>query len=159
MKTIGPILIAVTVAARLFAADTNAVAPLKISSADATNYYDREMTVTGRVAQITIRPAVTFLNLDKAYPNSPFAVVIFHGKSDFFGDANALKGKSIEIRGKIIKYKDKPEIALDSTNQLTVLNDTNSVSKPKRKKKTPATQLPQVAPPVESSTNDFPEIM
>lgn len=143
----------------LSAAETNSVIPLKISAADATNYYDREMIVTGKVAQVTIRPTVTFLNLDSKFPDSPFAIVIIHGKSSYYGDANALKEKQIEIRGKITKYKDKPEIALDTTNQLTVLDSTNAVTKPKRKAKTPAVPPPGNAPPVEPSTNAFPEIM
>lgn len=120
------ILSVVTVAiVKSSAADTNTVAPLKISAADTTNYYDHVMIVTGKVAQVTIRPTVTFLNLDKKYPASPFEVVIFHGKSSFYGDANALRGKSIEIKGKIKKFHDKPEIMLDSTNQLAVLGVTN----------------------------------
>jgi DNA/RNA endonuclease YhcR with UshA esterase domain len=113
------------------------------------------LIVTGKVVQVTFRPSVTFLNLDKPFPNSPFAIVIIHGKSSYYGDANALKGKSVEISGKIKNYKDKPEIVLDSTNQLTVLNFTNSVSLPD----VPAKPLPKSAAPATSSTNDFPEIM
>jgi len=143
----------------LSADETNSLVPLKISAAEATNYYDRVMTVTGKVTQVTIRPTVTFLNLDSKYPESPFAIVIIHGKSSYYGDVNALKEKSIEIRGKIIKYNDKPEIVLDSTNQLTVLDLTNSVTKAKRKAKIPAVPSAGNAPPVETSTNTFPEIM
>jgi DNA/RNA endonuclease YhcR with UshA esterase domain len=143
----------------LSAAETNSLVPLKISATDATNYYDREMIVTGKVAQVTIRPTVTFLNLDAKFPDSPFAIVIIHGKSSYYGDVNALKEKSIEIRGKITKYNDKPEIVLDSTNQLTVLDLTNSVTKAKRKAKAAAVPPLDNAPPVESSTNTFPEIM
>lgn len=138
----------------LSAAETNNLAVLKISAVDATNYYDREMIVTGKVAQVTIRPTVTFLNLDKKYPDSPFEVVIFHGKSSFYGDANVLKGKSIEIRGKIKDYRDKPEIILDSTNQLTVLGVTN-LSLFLNPTAASATNSPPSAP----STNSFPEIM
>jgi len=143
----------------LSAAETNNPVPQKISAAEATNYYDREMIVTGKVAQVTIRSTVTFLNLDEKYPESPLAVVIIHGKSSYYGDANALKEKQIEIRGKITKYKDKPEIALDTTNQLTILDLTNSVSKLKRKtKKIPEIPAPNNVP-VEPSTNNLPEIM
>ena len=78
---------------------TNSPALVKIGAAAATNYYEQTVVVTGRVAQVTIRPTVTFLNLDKTYPDSPFSVVIFHGHSEFFGDANALKRKDIEIPG------------------------------------------------------------
>ena len=159
-KIILSVLMVATLAIKLSAADAGSPAPLKIGTLAATNYYDQMMIVTGKVAQVTIRPTVTFLNLDKSYPNSPFAVVIFHGQSSYYGDVNAVKGKSIEIRGKIIKYKGKPEIALDTTNQLTVLDFTNSVGKVKRKaKKIPAILPPNVAPPAGSSTNDFPEIM
>ena len=115
-----PAVLALTL--KLSAGETNHPALLKIGTADAASHYDQEMIVTGKVAQVTIRPAVTFLNLDKPFPNSPFSVVIFHGHSSFYGDANALKGKSIEIKGKIKNYQDKPEIALDSTNQLTVFD-------------------------------------
>jgi DNA/RNA endonuclease YhcR with UshA esterase domain len=140
--------------------ETNSLVALKISAADATNFYDREMIVTGKVAQVTIRPTVTFLNLDKKYPDSPFSVVIIHGHSQFFGDANALKGKSIEIKGKITNYKDKPEIALDSTNQLTVFDSSGKVITPTILQRAGATPIssPTNSPPVAPSTNNFPEI-
>jgi hypothetical protein len=77
-------------------------------------------------------------------------VVIFHGHSSFYGDANALKGKSIEIRGKIKNYRDKPEIILNDTNQLTVLGSFPFTSAP--------AAMPTNAPPEMPVTN-FPEIM
>ena len=139
------------------------LAPVKIGTLDATNYYDQTMIVTGKVVQVTIRPSVTFLNLDKPHPDSPFTVVIFHGKSSFYGNANALKGKSIEIRGKIKNFHDKPEIALDSTNQITVLGVTNLslLLQPPGESttNTPATPSPTKAPPAAPSTNDIPEIL
>ena len=171
MKTIFPILLAaLTFAIRSPAADTNAPASsniaspalIKIGTLAATNYYDRMVIVTGKVVQVTIRPTVTFLNLDKKYPNSPFAIVIIHGKSSYYGDVNTLKGKSVEIRGKIKNYKDKPEIVLDSTNQLTVLGITNlslPLNPPGASTTNfPATPSPANAPPVAPPTNGFPEI-
>jgi len=127
-----------------------AAALLKIGTADATNHYDQVMIVTGRVAQVTIRPTVTFLNLDRPFPDSPFTVVIFHGHSSFYGDADALKGKSIEIEGKITRYHDKPEIALDRASQLTMPGAFQSTNAP--------VVMPTNAPPVPPATN-FPEIM
>src|SRR5271166_5737161 len=106
MKTILSIFIASAFTITLPAVDTNTpavagdAALLKIGALQATNYYDQMMIVTGKVAQVTIRPSVTFLNLDKPYPDSLFAIVIIHGKSSYYGDANALRGKSVEIRGK-----------------------------------------------------------
>ena len=155
MKTFLSIFIATAFAVGLRAADTSAHAPLKIGALEATNYYDQMMIVTGKVAQVTIRPKVTFLNLDKKYPRSPFTVAIIHGHSEFFGDANKLKGKSIEIRGKIKNYKDKPEIILESTNQLTVLGVTNLNLFLNPPLVVPAISSPTNAP----STNSIPEIM
>ncbi len=169
MRTLLSILVVLTFAIRLSAADTNAPAlsktntsaPLKIGTADATNHYDEVMIVTGKVAQVTVRPTVTFLNLDQPFPNSPFSVVIFHGHSSFYGDANALKGKSIEIRGKIKKYNDKPEIALDSTNQLTVFDSKGMIitSTILQSTNVPAVHQSTNAPPPSTQSTNFPEIM
>lgn len=172
MRTLLFILAVLTFAIQLPADDTNApalpkagaTAPLKIGTADADKYYDQTMTVTGRVAQVTIRPTVTFLNLDKAFPDSPFTVVIFHGHSSFYGDANALRGKSIEIKGKIKNYRDKPEIALDSTNQLTVfdskgVNITSTILQLTNHAPV-MPQPPNAAPPAPATTStNLPEIM
>jgi DNA/RNA endonuclease YhcR with UshA esterase domain len=160
MKTLLFIFAGLTFAIEASAADTNAAAPLKIGTADATNHYDQEMIVTGKVAQVTIRPTVTFLNLDKPFPNSPFTVVIFHGHSSFYGDANALKGKSIEIKGKIKNYQDKPEIVLDRTNQLTVFDSKGVIITSAILQSTnhAPVVVPTNAPPAMSATN-FPEIM
>jgi hypothetical protein len=146
------VLAALAVALKLSAADTNATVPLKIGTADAASHYDQEMIVTGRVAQVTIRPTVTFLNLDKPFPDSPFTVVIFPKQRPLFGDLDALRRKSIAVRGTIKKYNDKPEIILEKTNQLTVFGLTNwpvPLVRP-----TTATN----APPAATATNQ-PEIM
>jgi DNA/RNA endonuclease YhcR with UshA esterase domain len=164
MRTFLSFLVILTFAIRLSAADTNAPArpkarvsaPVKISAGEAEKHYDEEMIVTGKVAQVTIRPKVTFLNIDKAFPNSPFTVVIFHGQSSYFGDVNALKGKAIEIRGKIKKFNDRPEIALNDTNQLTVLESPEPARVPD---KTPAAAPATNAPTPSADTNSFPDIM
>ena len=94
--------------------------PVKIGTPEAKKYYGQEMIVTGTVAQVSIRPGIVFLNMDKPYPRSPFTLVIFPAATNQFGDLKALKGASVEARGKIADYHNKPEIVLDKTNQLTV---------------------------------------
>ena len=125
MKLFCSVLVTMVLVLTAPAADTNAPALLKIGTGAAASYYDQEMIVTGKVAQVTIRPTVTFLNLDKPYPDSPFTVVIFPKQRPLFGDLDALRRKSIEVRGTIKKYNDKPEIVLETTNQLTVFGLTN----------------------------------
>ncbi len=127
-----PILMLVVVAARLGSAQTNSVTPSTtnmsvpvIGAAEATNYYDQDVVVTGKVAQVSIRPSITFINLVKRYPDSPFAVVIIAGRSHFHGNANALRGQAIEIKGKVTNYHGRPEMLLNETSQLTVVGVTN----------------------------------
>ncbi|HEY3932378.1 MAG TPA: hypothetical protein VGM58_08410, partial [Verrucomicrobiae bacterium] len=121
MKVLFSILAVSAFALKLSADETNSVAEnfpgiKKISAIEATNFYDQTVVVTGKVAQVTVRPSLTFINLDKKFPDSPLAVVIFHGHSSFFGNVNVLKGHAVEIKGQIKSYHDKPELVLDSTN-------------------------------------------
>jgi len=166
VKTIFSVLAVLALALKLSAAETNSVANdfpgfEKISSYVATNYYEQTVVVTGKVVQVTIRPTVTFINLDKAFPDSPFAVVIFHSRSGFHGNVNALKGRDIGIKGKIINYKGKPEISLNEMDQLTVVGVTNLdvFLKPKPRKKTGHNTPSETNAPVEALTNSLPEIM
>lgn len=127
-----PILILIVVAARPGPAQTNSAVisttsmalPI-IGTAEATNFYNQDVVVTGKVAQVSIRPNITFINLDKRYPESPFAVVIIPDRSHFHGDASALRGQAIEVRGKVANYHGRPEMLLNDTSQLTVVGVTN----------------------------------
>ena len=92
---------------------------LRISAAEADKYFDQTVVVTGKVVQVTIRPKVVFLNIDKPHPDSPFTAVIFNKDTNGF-DLTSLEGKSVEITGKIKDFKDAPEIVIASTNQLTI---------------------------------------
>jgi hypothetical protein len=118
------------IAGSISAAETNDVAPVRIGTAEADKHYDQLMTVTGTVAQVTARPTITFLNLDKPHPDSPFTCVIFPTATNQFGDVKALQGASIEVTGKIKSYHDAPEMVLDHSNQLVVISPgTNAPAK------------------------------
>jgi DNA/RNA endonuclease YhcR with UshA esterase domain len=134
MKTLLAILTVLTLASGPVRAEpTNAAAPAKIGTADAVKHYDREMIVTGKVAQVTFRPTIVFLNLDKPHPDSPFTAVIRSEKTNLFSNLELLEGKSVEVRGMLKKYNGKPEIILDSTNQLTVMDAPASTNAPATK--------------------------
>lgn len=79
--------------------------------------------VAGQVVQVTIRPKVVFLNLDQPHPNSPFTAVIFSKNTNGFGDLKALAGRQVEISGLLKEFKDKPELVITRTNQLTVITN------------------------------------
>ena len=134
MKTILAISTALTLTAYLALADqTNNATPVKIGAADADKHYGEEMIVTGKIAQVTVRPAIVFLNFDKPFPDPPFTAVIQPEYTNQFGDVSILKGKLVEVRGKVKNYHDKPEIALESTNQLSVVEASVSTNAPAAK--------------------------
>ena len=93
----------------------------KIGAAEADKHIGETLVVTGKVAQVSIREKLVYVNLDKAYPNSPFTAVIFSRATNQFSDLPALKGKDVEVSGKIEEFHDSPQIVLNSTNQLKVI--------------------------------------
>jgi hypothetical protein len=97
------------------------VMPKKIGTAEASKYYEEAMVVTGKVAQVIIRPDVAFLNLDRPSPDSPFTAVIFEENIGQFGDLQKFKGQDVEVNGTLTEYHDKPEIILESPAQIKVV--------------------------------------
>lgn len=94
--------------------------PKKIGTAEAGKFYDETMIVTGTVVQVTSRPTITLINLDRTGANSPFTAVIFPENANLFPDIEKLKGKSVEISGTVTEYRKKPEIVLETSGQIKV---------------------------------------
>lgn len=116
-----PVLAALTLILHASAQQTNSTAPFKIGAADATRFFGREMIVTGVVAQVSVRPKIVFINMDKPYPESPLALVIFPAATNQFGDLRALKGMPVEVTGTISNYHDHAEIVLEHSKQLKIV--------------------------------------
>jgi DNA/RNA endonuclease YhcR with UshA esterase domain len=121
MKPFLAILVIVLIAIKLSADETNSPALLKIGANEAYKYYEKEMTVTGKVVEVTIRPKIAFLNIDHNFPHEPLALVMYSNETNNLANLKALDGKSIEVSGKITRYRNRPQITLESTNQLKVI--------------------------------------
>ena len=93
----------------------------RISTAEAQAHYQETCVVTGKVSQVSVREKLVYLNLDRAFPDTPLAGIIFARNTNQFGDLKQLEGKSVEITGKIDEFKDRLQIVLTSTNQLKVV--------------------------------------
>jgi DNA/RNA endonuclease YhcR with UshA esterase domain len=104
-------------------------APKKIGALEATNFLNKTMTVTGKVARVSIRPKITYIDIDEAYPKSPFNGIIFPSATNQFPNLKDLKGKSVELTGKIADYQGKPQIVLNKSNQLVVVEKKSEDSK------------------------------
>jgi S1/P1 Nuclease len=111
----------------LLAESTNTAAmttlPRKIGALEASKYYDETMIVTGKVAQVSSRPNITFINLDQPGRNSPFTAVIFPDNISLFGDVQKYQAQNVEISGTITEYHGKPEIILATPDQIKVVGD------------------------------------
>jgi len=125
MKPTLSILVILIFSFKLSADETNSPALLKISANEAFKYYEKDMIVTGKVVQVTIRPKISFLNLEHPFPDEAIALVIYTSETNKFSDLTALDGKNVEVSGKIRRYRYRPEIILDSTNQLRVIETKN----------------------------------
>jgi hypothetical protein len=110
-------------------ADTNSV--LATTNSPAADHPSPEASAStagtsilrGRVAQVTFRATITFINLDKPYPDMTVSGVIFANRTNRFGDLAQLKGRMVQFTGKLTLYNGRPQIVLDDTNQLQVLDE------------------------------------
>jgi tetratricopeptide (TPR) repeat protein len=93
----------------------------KFAAAEAKDHVGETLVVVGRIAQVTIREKQVYLNLDKRFPDSPLTCVVFASATNLFGDLKKLEGAQVEVGGQIADYKGKPQIVLNSPNQLIVV--------------------------------------
>lgn len=107
---------------------TKAKAQIRIESDSAKYFLNKNVIIQGEVAEIYItkgpKPNI-ILNIDKSYPNQTFSVVIFNSMIQKFDYdiAKELKGKTIEVQGKLTSYKNKPQIIVKKTKDIEVLKE------------------------------------
>ena len=112
------------VALLLFAALVRpAFAQKSLSAAEAKEHVGEVATVCGTVVStryaVSTKGSPTFLNLDKAYPNQVFTIVIWGNDRSKFGRPEVdYREKRICVTGKIAEYRGKPEIVADDPKQL-----------------------------------------
>ena len=101
------------------AAKTNA--PIQISATEAKEHIDAQAVVKGKIAEVNVGERIVRLNFEQPYPKNPFTAVIFPANTNKFPEVEKLKGKTVEISGKIAVYRERPQIVLTSTNQVRVV--------------------------------------
>jgi micrococcal nuclease len=100
-------------------------AQTSISATEATNHVGERATVCGEVKSVHYaarsRGNPTFINLDKAYPDQIFTVLIWGSDRPKFGDPEEkYRNKHICVAGKISDYKGVPEIVAYDPSQINV---------------------------------------
>jgi DNA/RNA endonuclease YhcR with UshA esterase domain len=112
------------------AQETKTNETIRIQAAQAKEHIGAKAVVSGKVAEVNIAQSIIRINLDKAYPAQPFTAVIFSDKTNLFPQVAKLKGKSVEVSGKISAYHERPQIVLTTTNQLKVVEAEEGKTEP-----------------------------
>lgn len=95
-----------------------------IAPSEAASHVGKEMTVCGKAVDTNYVPGSrgqpTFINLDEAYPDHIFTIVIW-GENRWRFDhlpEIALRGKRICVTGEIETYRGKPQIEVTYPEQI-----------------------------------------
>ena len=108
-----------------------------IKPEEAAKYYDKQVSVkmTVQSSKLLKNQNLCFLNSAKDHRAADdFAVVLKEKALKEFTDlkvddpAAYFKGKTITVTGKVEKYKDKPQIVVEKTDQIRIIVLTNSDS-------------------------------
>ena len=94
-----------------------------LTAAEAKDHLGSQATVCGKVMSPRFATATrgqpTFLNLDKAYPDQDFTVVIWGADRAKFGQPEVTyRDKTICVTGKIQPYQGKAEIVVTDPKQI-----------------------------------------
>ena len=96
-------------------------APVNITATEAKKHVGEDAVVTGTIAEVNKSASLVRLNFDKPYPDNVFTGVIFSRNTNDFPEVEKLKGKTVELSGKIAEYRNRPQIVINSTNQVKVI--------------------------------------
>jgi hypothetical protein len=95
----------------------------KLTAREAKYHIGEQATVCGKVASgrhTRARGNPTFLDLDKAYPNQPFTVLIWgRDRAKFRNPEETYRNKNICVTGRIGSDRDEPEMIISDPTQLT----------------------------------------
>ena len=83
--------------------------------------------VVGKVAEVHKSDKAISLNFEEKFPNHVFTAVVFAKNFSSFTNLDALTGKTVEVSGKVVEYRGKPEIILSTKGQLQVLQGDKAI--------------------------------
>lgn len=96
-----------------------------ITLEEVSKHIGDSVTVCGKVADMryfeTSKDKPTFLNIGAKYPNQQLTLVIWENvRTQFAGKVEDLNNKDICITGRIILFKEKPEIIIEKPEQIVI---------------------------------------
>lgn len=104
--------------------------PIRLRAAEAKEHAGANAVVTGKVAEVNKGSGLVRLNFDEPFPKQTFTAIVFSHNTNQFGNLEGLKDKTIEVSGRITLYHGRPEIQLQKTNQLRVVEGSAATTTP-----------------------------
>jgi hypothetical protein len=104
------------------AQETKTNAPVKIQASEAKANIGTNAVVTGKIAEVNKTEKLVRLNFENPFPKQTFTAVIFADKMSLFSEVEKLKDKTVEVSGKIVAYRERPQIVLTNASQLKVVS-------------------------------------
>lgn len=95
--------------------------PQKIKPTEANSFVGKNVIVQGYVASVFMTDKVAYLNFEKKYPDNPFTAVVFEKKFSVFDDLTKYENRTVEVKGRVTKYKGKPQIILNTESQIRIV--------------------------------------
>jgi hypothetical protein len=86
---------------------------------DAAKHYNEYVQVSAKVYGYKTLENMTLVNLGAAYPDQLLTVVLKGDAKDFY---KGLDGQTISVTGKVVSYKDKPEIVVTDPKMIISLS-------------------------------------
>jgi S1/P1 Nuclease len=92
-----------------------------ISASDAEKYIGRKVVVCSIVYGVKELPNINFINLGARFPDNPLTIVVFSDdKKNFSEGLSVYEGKNICVTGIVKEYKSKPEIIINSPQDISI---------------------------------------
>lgn len=108
----------------LFLLSSISFAQRQITLDEIPQNFDKKVKICDKIhgSYIIKSNGMTLLNVGKPYPDNPLTLAIFEKdlKNFSYVPADFLPEKSICVTGKLILYKDKPEIILKSEKDIEI---------------------------------------
>jgi len=91
-----------------------------VPAKEAKSKVGETITVEAKVAEVNKTEKIVRLNLEARFPKQELTLVIFPANFSQFGEVEKLAGKTVRVTGKVTEYQKRPQIVLDSKEQLKV---------------------------------------
>ena len=78
------------------------------------------ITIEAKVAEVNKTEKIVRINLEARFPKQELTLVIFSSNFSKFEEVEKLEGKTVRVTGKVTEYQKRPQIVLDSKEQLKV---------------------------------------